>query len=376
MPTCTPRLVRQISRKLPPYGISAGRSALRIFTGALLLSAVSAVQAADPADAPTLLQDDQVTPANIPSAEAPPLASGAPEEGSIDLAANSLLRRLSSDECCPIFDGCCPDGAACCPIVDNDLCCFATGCDGCDAVCCRSDANFYIGVEFGVLKPEVDRLRVPGTANPQTLKPDHSYEFAPRFFGGFQTCEGWGGQVSYWTLETGANGTNLPNVFHDLDLQTVDVDFTKTFELGDLSLQVGAGGRWGEIESNYFSIVNPNQRLTTDFEGTGPTAVLNIRRPLGSGGWAVVGEGRASFLYGDTSVDAPLVPGLTIGDEWVDIWEGRVGIEWNGPTASGNAQFFARALFEGQYWNVPSVGPAGSPDLNFLGPTVSVGFVF
>src|SRR5690606_23663677 len=147
MPTCTPRLVRQISRKLPLYRISARRSALRIFTGALLLSVVSALQAADPADAPAPLQDDQVTPADIPSAETPSVVSGAVEEGSIDLAANSLLRRLSSDECCPVFDECCPAGDACCPVLDNDLCCFASGCDGCDAVCCRSDANFYLGVE-------------------------------------------------------------------------------------------------------------------------------------------------------------------------------------------------------------------------------------
>jgi hypothetical protein len=369
IPTRTPRTVRKTRRQLLVRCVGAGRALTPlVLRCALVLTAFAPARADDPAEGSDSSQDTVVTPAD----ESAVFAAQSTEsslEGDVLPVSGGIFRRLSPDECCPSFD-------ECCPCIDENLSCCTTGCDGCDSICCRSDANFYFGVEFGVLQPEVGRLQVPGTANPQSLKPDHSYEFAPRFFGGFQTCEGWGGQINYWTLETGANGTNLPNIFHDLDLQTVDVDFTKTCELGEWSVQLGAGGRWGNIESNYFSAVNPNQRLTTDFEGSGPTALVNVRRPLGCGNWAVVGEGRASFLFGDTAVDAPLVPNLTIDDDVVRIWEGRAGIEWTGPSASGDALFFVRALFEGQFWNVPSVGPAGSPDLNFLGPTLSVGFVF
>lgn len=389
IPTGTPQTLRPARIPFSATYRNAGRclTALGIIC-ALAAAGMSETRADDSAAAQPQQEGQEYKAASPPLADdavPPPPEGELPPAEDVPDSVEGFPGRLPCDDCCPGCDQCCPGFDACCPLaggsccrLHEDLCCFEPGCDGCDALwgCTRADATFYFGTEFGVLRPEVDRLRGAGTANPSSLKPDHSFEFAPRFFGGFQTCEGWGGQISYWELETGASRTNLPQVLHDLDLQTVDVELTRTCEAGEWSIQLGAGGRWGDIESSYFSLVSPNQRLTTNFEGTGPTAVLNLRRPLGSGNWALVGEGRASFLYGNTSVDAPLAPGLQIGDEWVDIWEGRAGVEWTGPSASGNALFFVRALFEGQYWNVPSVGPAGSPDLNFLGPTLSVGFVF
>lgn len=262
---------------------------------------------------------------------------------------------------------------------DADLCCddCCFDCDscigGCCDPCCR--ARFYVGLDFGVLKPEADSLRIPG--HQRTVKPEYDYEFAPRVYAGFAACSGWGGQISYWRMETtGDNRTSVQQIASDLDLRTADVDVTRTAQLGQWSVQVGAGGRWGQVENNYFGVNNSALNLRTVFEGAGPTALLNLRRPLGSGSWAVVGQGRASFLYGETDVDSTVAPNLEIGDEWMDIWEGRVGFEWTGNSPDHCALFYVRALFEAQYWNVPDVGQLGSPNLNFLGPTISVGFVF
>jgi hypothetical protein len=382
MPTGTP-----YQRCPGPHAIFAGLAnsrrwllSLSVICGALAVG-TGANRADDPGEAadPAAAEAEDHKAASPPGGDEavlePPDWSIHPEEGLPPAAAGSPPR-LRCDDCCGGCDECCPIVGGDWECFDRDLSCFAAGCDGCDSNWCNPDARFYVGLEFGVLQPEVGRLRIPGSANPTSIKPDHGFEFAPRVFAGFQTCEGWGGQISHWTLETGASRTDVPQVFQNLDLQTVDVDFTKTGTVGEWLIQIGAGGRWGDIESNTFSIVDPNQRLQTDFEGTGPTAVLNVRRPLGCGNWALVGEGRASFLYGTTNLNTPLAPNLQLGSDWVEIWEGRAGIEWNGPSASGDAVFFVRALFEGQYWNMPSLGAAGSSDMNFLGPTLSVGFVF
>jgi hypothetical protein len=385
IPTGTPQQFRQGHFLIPRRLVDLRRRLLSVslLCGMLAVGMceVRAAESGDPADPadPAAAQAEEHRAISPPSGDEgvlePPDWTMHPDEGLPPVTGESVPR-LRCDDCCAGCDTCCPITGGDWGCFDPDVNCFADACDRCDAIWCHRDASFYLGLEFGVLRPEVDRVRTPGTTAPTSIKPDHSFEFAPRVFAGFQTCDGWGGQVTYWTLETGANRTDLPQVFHDLDLQTVDVDFTKACEVGDWWIQIGAGGRWGNVESNYFSITDPNQRLQIDFEGTGPTAVLNVRRPLGCGNWAVVGEGRASFLYGTTNVNTPLAPNLRLGSDWVEIWEGRAGIEWNGPSASGDAVFFVRALFEGQYWKMPSVGPAGRPDMNFLGPTLSVGFVF
>lgn len=273
------------------------------------------------------------------------------------------------------------DNDLCC---DSDLCCGGSlgcdscgGCDGCLAGCCNDccSTKFYVGLDFAVLKPEVETLRVPGSQ--VAITPDHEYEIAPRLFAGFETCNGFGGQISYWTLETGRDTpTSIRQIINELDMQAADVDITKSVTVGGWSVQAGAGGRWAQVENGYYLATNASQRFRTQFEGSGPTAVLNIRRPLGCGSWALVGEGRASFLYGDTDIDTPIAPNLSVGDDWVEVWEGRAGIEWTGTTANGCALFFVRGMIEAQVWKMPSIGPLGSQDLEFLGPTVSSGFVF
>lgn len=249
------------------------------------------------------------------------------------------------------------------------------GCDGCLSGIYEADrAKFYLGIDFSILKPDVDSLNAPQFP---AVKPDQDFEIAPRYFLGFENARGFGMQASYWRLQTtGDNRTSFPQIGNDLKLQTAELDLTKTNYLGPWAVQLGAGGRWGRVDNDYFVVTAPAQNLLTQFDGAGPTFVANVRRPLGCGGWALVGEGRASFLFGDTDIDSTIVPGLQGDDGTVKIWEGRAGIEWIGTSANGCAQFFVRALFEGQFWDMPSIGPLGSTDIDFLGPTMSMGFIF
>ena len=131
------------------------------------------------------------------------------------------------------------------------------------------------------------------------------------------------------------------------------------------------------MQLDYRNVLGIGDRFRNDFEGVGPTFSLNVHRPL-SRHWALVGSGRASFLFGDTDLSLTQLGGFVVesDEHFLQVWEGRFGLEWSGTTRDGQMLFFLRAMIEAQIWDIAPVAGLYGSDLGFFGPTVSAGFVF
>jgi hypothetical protein len=234
---------------------------------------------------------------------------------------------------------------------------------------------------------------------------DLTYDATPRVWLGYSRDDGLGVRATYWRFDHSAQprtfvadgmtvftaqamtvifpayivastpGDTLA-VAAGLDVQTLDMEGTQDLRLGSFILRTSAGLRLTSIVQDSSASVTSGgvttQQLSWSrtYRGLGPSAGVDLRRPLGFWGLEFVGAGRGALLYGkkdlSRQVSPPSSPNppsvkLTDVDDVTGCGELEVGGQWVRNLARGG-QLFIRGTYEGQFWS-----EAGAPTLTFLG---------
>jgi hypothetical protein len=116
-----------------------------------------------------------------------------------------------------------------------------------------------------------------------------------------------------------------------------------------------------------------------DFEGVGPTVAIDVRRPIGNRGLALVGSARSSWMYGETDINGSGVldgipAGLYADDHMMQINELSLGVQWSRCLARGG-QISVAALWESQAWEWAPVAGLIHQDIGLTGPTFSFSYM-
>ena len=269
---------------------------------------------------------------------------------------------------------------------------------------CRQ-GGFYCGFDCVLAKPhfkEAFQSAVVTGADTMSLVPfSYNYDVAPRAWFGYTGASGMGLRTRYWQYDQTADPYQSPpgtpaiaqvvsiifpativaippavlNVHDELEVHTVDLEGTQEFSIGNIFM-IGSGGlRYAMMrQSTDATVTNEGavqQSLSWQrrFEGIGPTIAIEVERPIGTCGLAVVGNFRGSLLFGDKDLDRVEVNGsggglpivtLDKASEVMGIGEIELGLQWTRQLAIGD--FFIRGTYEGQLWS-----DSGTPTLGYLG---------
>lgn len=208
----------------------------------------------------------------------------------------------------------------------------------------------------------------------------------PRITLGYQSDCCWGFDVRYWRMQE-------PTDVNDLDAatwcgadqqkcfraETLDLEATRLFCVGDTQMQWAFGACYGEFEQS--ACLNACYSLNGDccagyanarnaFGGAGLTTALSCVRPIGCGNFSLFYSLRASLLF-DSNATASAQTMTTYEDVdtiWTNgcksisasdmgnlfIGELEVGGQWNYALKCLPANAFVRAAFEYQYWGESS----------------------
>lgn len=188
-----------------------------------------------------------------------------------------------------------------------------------DPVCCeRPTSNWYVGLDVPVLKPHTGTLGFGyGAAHPEVdITPSHDFEISPRIFLGWENADGLGLRARYRTFDADATEQFAFPANHPLagvlagtktwlKADTIDIEATQRGCLGQMQFQVAGGVRYAKMETGVGAFgtagaIPFDVGIGMEFEGVGPTVAIDLRRPFGSRGFALVGGVRASWLYGQT----------------------------------------------------------------------------
>jgi hypothetical protein len=228
----------------------------------------------------------------------------------------------------------------------------------CDAGCATS--SWMIGAEVAFLKPHVG---APGLIGPR-------FDYAPayRVYVGYETADGLGVKATWFDFDD----DTTPPVW-GLQTHAADVEVTQRATFCNWDLQLGAGVEYAKVDLTVvpFFPVGPI-RPAAVFEGFGPTVSLAARRPIGCSGLALVGNVRASWLYGQTRAPwiSTFLP-VDVESHFAMASSAQIGVEW--ATQVNCNTLFVRGLWEVQAWEIASVLGALNADIGYTGPTVAVG---
>ena len=179
---------------------------------------------------------------------------------------------------------------------------------------------------------------------------------------------------------------------HDLRATTIDLEATKSLQVGQMGWLTGFGFRYGEIVQRYNgSLENENnvQTGTIDYshqvEGFGPTLSVRSQRPWSSQ-LMLFGIARGSLLFGTGESQLTAVEDLNLDDrlttteslsrnDLIPIGELQLGVQWT-PPACGALRPYMHVAMESQLWG--GAGNASSEDenLGFFGYNIALGFDF
>ena len=302
-------------------------------------------------------------------------------------ALEEQVRLLETPQCLPTCD--------CCPTLD-------CGCGG-------SSGGFHAGFSFVFAKPhfkeafQATTIGIDGTLNMVPFSYD--YALTPRVWFGYTTDRGLGVRARYWQYDQSAAGFQSPpytasqaqvvsvifpaaitatppnevlDVADQLEVQTLDLEGTQKLNFGKLAVVGGGGLRYALMrQTSQAAVTNISQGAVTKsldwmrkFEGVGPTISIEVERPLGRWGLAIVGMFRGSLLFGNKDLNRTAVGAIDEGlpnvalqdaDEVLGIGELELGLEWTREMAKGGS-LFVRGTYEGQLWS-----DCGTPTLGYLG---------
>lgn len=235
----------------------------------------------------------------------------------------------------------------------------------CCGNCEEPFVNLYGGVDFAILNTYIGAPEIDGVGE---LTNDFDYEFGPRFFVGARGQEGLGLRVSYFFFdaETDPTSADLGNNFLSVEADALDIDVTQIGRIGSWELEFFGGVRYAQLKEA-ISIPTEGVRVEAALEGAGPTFGVNVRRPLGNGNIALIGNARGAVIFGDTDIVAAPFGSGSVEEHYMTTWDTQIGIE------GSYGMFFARAMFETQVWDWAPVVTLIDPDVAFAGPTFTAG---
>jgi hypothetical protein len=219
------------------------------------------------------------------------------------------------------------------------------------------------------------------------------------------------------------NGPDQILAANKIRLNVWDFEATQDFKSGCWSLAVSAGVRYAMLSQSYTAtrqgftgLLSPASPLTDDvnaddtvvadtnslianhtINGVGPTASLDIRRPIGGRGLALYGTARGSILFGRNKQSAILLshqqlgeldpteaddtPPISTGaslaanhDQVMPVAEVEAGAEWS--RQMGRIVPFVRVGIVAQTWFDAGSATSLNGDLGFFGMTFGAGLSF
>jgi hypothetical protein len=291
----------------------------------------------------------------------------------------------------------------------------------CDTSCGTS--CIAVGADLAILSPHLGSINLGGSLLgyvhpvPLQVTPDFDYYASPRVWVASQNCEGLGLRAAYWQFD---NATSLqiphpldlgglglgdfdldvsiydPSISVGLEAHTMDLEVTQRTSFCSMGVQIAGGVRYakmrtdlafsGEVEFGTDYLTQREDGLPikagvfAEFEGMGPTIALDVVRPVGCRGFALVGGLRGAWLYGvtDAGTSADLQEladiDLKVDGHMMQIWAAQIGAQWSSCMANGG-QLVAKVVWEAQAWEWAPVLSLLHQDVGFTGPTVSVAVV-
>ena len=100
-----------------------------------------------------------------------------------------------------------------------------------------------------------------------------------------------------------------------------------------------------------------------------------MRRDLARTKLDFVIGGRGSLLMTDASANIPGLINLTGSDSTMQIWEGRIGVEYTRQTR-GRMRIETQFAYEAQNWQTGALAGLISPNFALAGPTFRLGLSF
>ncbi len=277
-----------------------------------------------------------------------------------------------------------------------------------DPICCDTpSSNWYVGVDLPVLKPHMGTLGGYFFDHPAVdITPSHDFQVSPRIYLGFDNAEGLGVRARYWTFDSDAELAFPTDGAHDFDFDfgpgevsvlgtqswlsadTLDLEATQRGCLGHFQFQLAGGFRYAKMETGVgiygdYEVDDTDTPYTAgidmDFEGVGPTIAIDVRRPFGSRGLALVGNARSSWMFGKTDINGAGVldafpVGIYADDHMMQINEVSLGVEWSRCLARGGKVTVA-AAWEAQAWEWAPVATLLHQDIGLTGPTFSFSYM-
>jgi hypothetical protein len=236
------------------------------------------------------------------------------------------------------------------------------------------------------------------------------YEFAPRFWFGYQGYNGLGVRLRYTqfdhclgenTLVTdaativsfdGLDATDGETMTFcsGMEMHVFDVEFTKNFDVACAQITAGAGLRYGKVMFNATGAVINVADVTTDvvalentFEGVGPTVFVDFKAPIRSSRLSIIGGLRGSVLFGRrytledyTDLVAPVT---TATELWRDnrttsMIDASFGLQYDRCLTNG-VDGFVRMTWEGQTWNDVGSPTTSDGDMSMQGLCIAFGIL-
>ncbi|MEN6494844.1 MAG: Lpg1974 family pore-forming outer membrane protein [Thermoguttaceae bacterium] len=235
------------------------------------------------------------------------------------------------------------------------------------------------GAEVAFLRPYVGDLQgvsVELLTNSASYRSDsNTFDPSWRLWLGYVSPTGGGVRARYWqfdhdlaaeTFDTTVGGDALSGRGR-LNMYSIDVEFMQRFDFETFSINGTAGMRVANIDRS-FSMTSAGGggdpstlSLSNQYDGIGPTLSGEFRRPIGSGGLAVLVNSRGTLLFGSRKVNLvipedlagfPDFPQISItgeDDSFLAVGEIQMGFEWSRELSNGS-RVFTNALWEGQAW--------------------------
>jgi hypothetical protein len=216
--------------------------------------------------------------------------------------------------------------------------CDQGGCLGeCPTIHGCNHPTWYAGYEVTFLRPYLSEFAGPGGGWGEGYGAGH------RFSIGYEGANGLGGRVRHWMYNHNHGGAG-GNPLVDIDMDAFDAEVTLRERMRNWDLLVSGGLRYGRAAFDFGG-------GDAYFEGTGPTFALEAIRNVGSRGFYLIGNARASMLFGRIGGPgagaAPLF-GIAADDETGVVLENQLGIGWSRDTSYG--LWNVRGVWESQYW--------------------------
>ncbi len=208
------------------------------------------------------------------------------------------------------------------------------------------------------------------------------------------------------------SGADFLMIQSSLELWTIDLEATEEGRLGRWRFLGGAGLRYAHLSQSYNAyrfnrdnvpgVANVEADAAVllsghQFKGIGPTATLEVKRPLADSGFALYGQARGSMLFGKSKQRAHLAAvvsgtatggGLPAGpfretafidaaadhDDVLPVVELEAGIEWARDLR--RSQVFIQTGVLAQNWFGAGGASTEEGNLGFLGLSLGVGLRF